>query len=234
MSQSKNKIIKEVVQIILNHANPERIYLYGSQATGEAHKTSDIDIAYDDHSFTENYLIQEEIDKIDTLIKIDVQNLTKTDDRFRNRVKSTGKVLYSATVHLRAEDGLYNFSKALDKYIQVVDSENKFNEEGFGDIYLDILVKRFEFTYEMAWKSIKRFLIFLGVEAKNPRAVFKEAYAQGIISDENIWLDMIEQRNLSSHIYDEYEINEILDKKENYKIAFENLKKYIENSLRNK
>lgn len=231
MNQSKNKIIKQVVQIILKYAKPERIYLYGSQANGEADKTSDIDIAYDDDDCKDNYLIKEEADNLTTLIKIDIKNIAKTEQRFKNRVKSTGKVLYSATKKLRAEDGLYNFSQALNKFINVTDSEKQFKEKGFEDVYLDIVVKRFEFTYEMAWKALKRYLSFLGIEANNPRSVFKEAYAQSIITDENIWLDMIEQRNLSSHIYDEFEIKEILDKKEDYKTAFEKLKYYIANNL---
>ena len=232
MSISKIKIINSVVQIILKYAKPERIYLFGSQTTGEADDTSDIDIAYDDNHFNEEYLIQEEIDKIDTLIKIDVKNLKNTDDRFKNRVKSTGKVLYSANIHLRAEDGLYNFSKALDRYIEVTEGEERFKTEGFADVYVDIVVKRFEFTYEMAWKAIKRYLNYLGIEAKNPRSVFKEAFSQEIISDESIWLNMIEQRNLSSHIYDQDEINEILAKKDEYKLAFEDLRDYLEKSLK--
>jgi len=226
-----NKLIKEVIKIILKYAKPERIYLYGSQANGEADSTSDIDIAYDDKNFRDNYLIKEETDKLETLIKIDIQNIAKSDERFRNRVKSTGKVLYSATKKLRAEDGLYNFSQALDRFINVVDREQKFKEDGFEDVYLDLVVKRFEFTYEMSWKALKRYLNFLGIEATNPRNVFKEAYAQSIISDENIWLDMIEQRNISSHIYDELEIREILDKKEKYKEAFVTLRDNIKQSL---
>ena len=216
MNQSKNKLIKEVIKIILKYAKPERIYLYGSQANGEATNTSDIDIAYYDDNFKDNYLIKEDVGNLKTLIKIDIQNIAKSDERFRNRVKSTGKVLYSATKKLRAEDGLYNFSQALDRFIKVVDTEKKFKEDGFEDVYLDLVVKRFEFTYEMSWKALKRYLSFLGIEVTNPRNVFKEAYAQSIISGETIWLDMIEQRNLSSHIYDELEISEILDKKENY------------------
>lgn len=231
MIQSKNKLIKEVIKIILKYAKPERIYLYGSQANGEADSTSDIDIAYDDKNFKDNYLIKEETDKLETLTKIDIQNIAKSDERFRNRVKSTGKVLYSATKKLRAEDGLYNFSQALDRFINVVDREQKFKEDGFEDVYLDLVVKRFEFTYEMSWKALKRYLDFLGIEAINPRSVFKEAFAQNIISDENIWLDMIEQRNISSHIYDELEIREILDKKENYKEAFVRLRDNIKQSL---
>lgn len=227
MRLTKNRLIKEVVKIILKHTKPERIYLYGSQVSGEADESSDIDIAYEDKNFNEHYLIENEIENLDTLLKIDIKNIAFTDDRFKNRVKSTGRVLYSGSKKLRAQDGLFNFKKALDKYAEVVDKEKMYKEEGFEDIYLDLVVKRFEFTFEMAWKALKRYLSYLGIEAKNPRSVFKEAFAQKIISDENIWLDMIEQRNLSSHIYDEFEIQEILNKKQSYKNAFLLLKENI-------
>ena len=231
MKSSRFEIINQVKTIILKFAKPERIYLYGSVAEGENNETSDIDIAYDDPNFDKEYLIEEEIDKIQTLLKIDIKNIAKADERFKNRVKSTGKVLYSANKELRAEDALYNYEKAVNKFVNVVDNQERYKNEGFEDVYLDILVKRFEFTYEMAWKAIKRYLDFLGLEAKNPRMCFKEAYAQQIIKDEDIWLDMIEQRNLSSHVYDEYQIVEIIDKKEQYKQAFSALLKYLKAQL---
>jgi nucleotidyltransferase substrate binding protein (TIGR01987 family) len=225
---SNQNIISEIKNIILKYAKPDRIYLYGSRVNGEATETSDIDIAYNDSEFKQNYLIEEEVANIPTLLKIDVQNIVKADERFKNRVISTGKILYSATKKLRAEDALYNYNKALERFVQVVEREEQYKEDGYGDVYLDLIIKRFEFTYEMSWKTIKRCLSFLGIEVKNPRETFKEAYAQGIITDEAIWLDMIEQRNLSSHVYDEYEVMEILDKKERYKEAFETLKSKIE------
>jgi nucleotidyltransferase substrate binding protein (TIGR01987 family) len=224
MSSNKTVLIKQIVQIILKYSNPNRIYLYGSRANGEADINSDIDIAYDDEKFKENYLIQSEVEELETLLKIDIKNIAFTEDRFTNRVKSTGKVLYSATKKLRAEDGLYNFENALNKFVNIVDRQAEFEAEGYADVYLDIVVKRFEFTYEMAWKALKRHLTFVGIEARSPRMVFKEAYIQNIIEDEDIWLDMIEQRNLSSHIYDEFEIREILDKISDYKFAFLKLK----------
>jgi nucleotidyltransferase substrate binding protein (TIGR01987 family) len=231
---NKINIINQVKEIILKHTTPNRIYLYGSQANGEAKVGSDIDIAYDAPDFKSNYLIEEEVDKIETLLKIDVKNIAKTEERFKNRVKSSGKVIYSATKQLRAEDGLYNFASALEKYESVVKRYEEFKSEGFGDVYLDLIVKRFEFTYEMSWKALKRYLEFLGFEVKNPRQTFKEGYAQQILDNENIWLDMIEQRNLSSHIYDEIETSEILDKKENYLKAFQKLKIQLEIGLINK
>ena len=229
--KSKNNIINEIKTIILKYAKPTRIYLYGSQSNGEATKSSNIDIAYDDENFKDHYLIEEEIKNISTLVKLDVKNIAKTEERFKNRVKSTGRVLYSSTKQLRAQDGLYNFSNALDRFASAVDRYEEFKNEGFEDVYLDLIVKRFEFTYEMSWKALKRYLEFLGFEPKNPLMTFKEAYAQQLIENEDIWLDMIEQRNLTSHIYDESEIEEILNKRELYKETFTQLKAKLEAGL---
>ncbi len=70
MQTNRAGLIKEVARIVLKHANPTRIYLYGSVASGESKITSDLDIAYDDKNFTDNYLIEEEVGEIQTLIKI--------------------------------------------------------------------------------------------------------------------------------------------------------------------
>lgn len=229
---TKREIIKKATQIILKYAKPERIYLYGSQATGDATPVSDIDIAFSDENFKDMYRITEEIEQLSTLIKIDVTNLVFTEERFKKRVMATGKVLYSAGKKLRAEDGLLNFSNALERFVYIVDSKKKFYSEGDEDIYLDIVVKRFEFTFEMSWKAIKRYLDFTGIECLNPRSCFKEAFSQGLIDEENTWLEMIEMRNLSSHIYDEDEIKEILDRLDAYKNSFSKLKQNIEFHLK--
>jgi predicted nucleotidyltransferase len=104
----KSKIIHLVKQFILKHANPDRIYLYGSQANSESQERSDIDIAFDDKAFHEMYLIESELEKISTLLKIDVKNIAMAEERFKNRVKESGKVIYSASKKLRAEDALHN------------------------------------------------------------------------------------------------------------------------------
>lgn len=228
---NKIAIINQVKEIILKYAKPNRIYIYGSLVNGEAKIGSDIDIAYDDVNFKSDYLIEDEVANIDTLIKIDVKNIAKSEERFKNRVISTGKVIYSATKQLRAEDGLYNFSNALSKYKSAVDRYEEFKNEGFEDVYLDLIVKRFEFTYEMSWKALKRYLEFLGFEIKSPRMAFQEAFSQQIIDNEAVWLDMIEQRNLSSHVYDEIQISEILGKKEVFKSAFVKLHNKLEQEL---
>ena len=228
---TKYEIIKDVVRIILKYARPERVYLYGSQANGESSAASDVDIAYEDANFKNNYQIEEEIGGLKTLLKIEVKNLASCEERFKNRVKSAGKVIYSANKELRAQDSLYNFRKALERFSNAVTRREEFYREGYVDIYLDLVVKRFEFTYEMSWKTIKRYLDFIGIDCPNPRSCFKDALVQGLITDEAVWLDMIERRNLSSHIYDEDETKEILQKLNDYLKAFEELKGNIETKL---
>ena len=97
----KREIIELAKKIILRHTHPTRIYLFGSQVDGNAKENSDIDIAYDAPENNNHYLIKEEISCINTLIKIDVVNISKTDNRFKNRVLDTGKVIWSATKILR-------------------------------------------------------------------------------------------------------------------------------------
>jgi nucleotidyltransferase substrate binding protein (TIGR01987 family) len=227
---NRKAVINAVKVIIINKAKPSRIWLYGSEASGDSLENSDIDIAYldtSDDALTRSCILSEikdEAEKINTLIKIDISNIAATEERFSMRVKTTGKVLFSSSKPLRAEDAIYNYSRALTKLQEAQDALPSLVESGLQDIYLDLIVKRFEFTYEMSWKAIKRVLNMLGIEGvKSPRACFKEAYAQELITDQTIWLDMIEMRNLSSHTYDELEIQQLKDKLPTYSIAFQDL-----------
>lgn len=72
------------------------------------------------------------------------------------------------------------------------------------DILRDARIQRFEFTFELAWKTLRSCLQSLGLEANSPRQAFKDAFAQGIIPDvgeADIWLAMLEDRNLTTHTY---------------------------------
>lgn len=67
----------------------------------------------------------------------------------------------------------------------------------------DSVIQRFEFSWELAWKLLKIRLSQLGIEALNPREVFRQALAAGLIDDGNAWSEAQRQRNLTSHTYDE-------------------------------
>ena len=67
----------------------------------------------------------------------------------------------------------------------------------------DGVIQRFEFTFELSWKTLRLFLIDQGIITKSPKDALKEAFKYGLIKDENIYLDMLEDRNQTSHIYNE-------------------------------
>jgi len=66
----------------------------------------------------------------------------------------------------------------------------------------DAAIQRFEFCVELAWKFLQKRLRDQGVSCASPRGCLKEAHSQGWI-EEGPWLAMLQDRNLTSHTYDE-------------------------------
>jgi nucleotidyltransferase substrate binding protein (TIGR01987 family) len=73
------------------------------------------------------------------------------------------------------------------------------------DLEKEGAIQRFEYTFELAWKTLRDYLIYSGVafDQITPRSVIKQAFAAKIIQDGQVWIDMLEQRNLMSHTYDD-------------------------------
>jgi len=96
---------------------------------------------------------------------------------------------------------------------------------------IDATIQRFEFTFELFWKTMKTFLNQKGVEVNYPKDVLKEAYASHFLEDEAIWLGIIKDRNLTSHTYDEALADEIFNRIKLYvpvfRQAFDKLAKTV-------
>ena len=73
------------------------------------------------------------------------------------------------------------------------------------DLELEGLIQRFEFTFELAWKTMKDFLEYSGlvIEPAAPRNVIKLAVEAGMLSSGDVWIEMLNARNLLTHTYDE-------------------------------
>jgi len=71
------------------------------------------------------------------------------------------------------------------------------------DLDRDGTIQRFKFTVELLWKTLKMILAYQGVPCASPHACIKEAFRCGLIEDDEMLLDMLEDRNRSSHVYDE-------------------------------
>ena len=100
-------------------------------------------------------------------------------------------------------------------------------------IVIDGTIKRFEFTFELSWKLAKVILEYHSIESSSPRLIIKEAFKFGLIKDGEGWIEMLEDRNKTSHIYDEKQALKVYDKIKNthFKLL-ENFQKDIEGFIK--
>jgi nucleotidyltransferase substrate binding protein (TIGR01987 family) len=95
---------------------------------------------------------------------------------------------------------------------KLADAVTRLNEgiaQASSDLNKDGVIQRFEFTFELMWKSLKIILGDKGVDCKTPKDCLKAAFRIGLIEDEEAFLDMLEDRNKTSHIYDQEEASAI-------------------------
>lgn len=87
--------------------------------------------------------------------------------------------------------------------LRAIDRLSEACEQPLNSFVRDSVIQRFEFCWELAWKSLKLRLEQLGVLTLNPRDTFREAVNKGIIQDGNAWSDLQKYRNMTSHTYNE-------------------------------
>lgn len=103
----------------------------------------------------------------------------------------------------KVAQSMANLERALKRLEEALD------EKEVNSLYIDGTIQRFEFTVELYWKTLKRLLKEEGVDTKTPRETLKQAYAVGWIKNEQAWLQMLKDRNETSHIYDEDKAKDI-------------------------
>lgn len=78
------------------------------------------------------------------------------------------------------------------------------------EIVRDSAIKRFEFCFDLSWKTLKAFLEEQqGVSVASPKEAFREAYRQKVIGYDNFWLELADKRNLTVHTYREAVAEEV-------------------------
>ena len=98
-----------------------------------------------------------------------------------------------------------NFKNALKRLEEgVLEAKNELDKDG--------VIQRFEFTIEVLWKALRAILLYQGIECYSPRECIKLSFKANIIDDDEIILDMLFDRNISSHIYDENKSEEIFNR----------------------
>lgn len=125
---------------------------------------------------------------------------------------------------IRWQQRFSNFNKAFDQLRNFLVHEelNEMEKQG--------LIKSFEYTYELSWKTLQDLIIDKGYNnIIGPKPVIEQSFKDGYIVDGKGWMRMHKSRNLTSHTYDEKTALEIIEViRGEYFALFQNLQIKLE------
>jgi nucleotidyltransferase substrate binding protein (TIGR01987 family) len=103
---------------------------------------------------------------------------------------------------------LENFKNALTTLEEFLSQESRSDKEKAG------VIQAFEFTFEQAWKFLQKKAMAAGLEANSPRAALSQGVQLGAIriEDEAAWIEMLKDRNMSSHLYQKSVAKEVFER----------------------
>lgn len=196
---------KQMIQQIIDIAQRcavQKLVLFGSRARGDHRQTSDVDLAVYGLEQKHETTFRSAIEELPTLLKFDIVPIRKdTDAVLLAEIERDGVVLMEKRVTKAAQ-----FAKALARTKESVEDYRRIENSTMRDG----VIQRFEFTCELAWKACREYLLeegFIGIDS--PKAVMRQAYASGLIDDEQGWIALLQARNLTSHMYSEQQAQEI-------------------------
>ena len=110
---------------------------------------------------------------------------------------------------IRWHQRLKNYQKALAQLNKAVAIAN---ERTLNDLEKQGLIQAFEYTHELAWNVLKDYFFYQGnSEIRGSRDASREALKSGLISEGEVWMDMIASRNKTTHTYEEAVAQEITE-----------------------
>lgn len=117
-----------------------------------------------------------------------------------------------------------SFNKSLEKFKEILNEEKTVANR-------DSAIKRFEFTEELAWKSVQKFLRNQKIICRSPKECLQEAFKFGLVTDNPKWIELMEDRNRTVHTYDETFADEVYSRLPKYVELFEELKVSLEKNI---
>ena len=218
------QLMKAIAAVGGKYSEIIKIILFGSTARGDARENSDIDLAIftrgenlrDQTQFTEDILNLASLKKFD-FVFVDKH----TEPALLENIYKEGKVIMD-----KLETKKKNFSQAIARLKEAVVD---FESSGGNKTMRDGVIQRFEFTTELAWKTTREYLLDQGYSGFNsPKATMREAFADGLIEDEALWIQILNDRNAASHLYSDETAAKICERiTESYIDVFEKLYKKI-------
>ena len=107
---------------------------------------------------------------------------------------------------IRWQQRFQNFEKA---YFSLNESIEAFNHEPKNLFIRDSIIQRYEYTIELAWKTLKDYLEEEGfIDVSSPKKVIRQALKEGTITDP-AWLKALDDRNKTTHAYNEAMATEV-------------------------
>lgn len=204
----------------LYHAN--KIVLFGSRARDDARERSDIDIAVYGMDEKNHSSFVNAIDDLDTLLDFDIVFISESiPTALLTNIQKDGIVIMN-----KLEEKRNKFSDAIKRLGEGI----KDYETHQLDSIRDGVIQRFEICTDLAWKSTREYLIDMGyTDINSPKSVMKTAYSDGLIDNESEWIDLLNSRNLTSHIYNEETAKVVFSKiAGTYIVLFEQLLSKLE------
>lgn len=178
-----------------------RVVLFGSRARGDHRPRSDMDIAF--YGTDTGYLaFAEAMEQLPTLLEFDCVHITD----------HTSPDL----IHNIQKEGIPLMSRAAEKTVQLQRAVSRLKEaiaeyeQTHSQAVRDGAIQRFEFSAELAWKATQDYLEEQGyLDVHSPKAVMRKAYLEGLVTDEQGWLSLLDARNKTSHLYDDIVVDQI-------------------------
>lgn len=203
-----DKVLEEIKRIASKYKNINKVILFGSRARGDNTPKSDYDIAIVSNNLLESDRCSflNEVEDIETLNKIDlifVHERHKNTEIYENILRDGVEIVN------KFDNKRTNYKNALLRLHESLE-ESKENDSL---TVRDGVIQRFEFTAELAWKTMREYLLLQEItEINSPKSVLSEAFNNNVITDDSGWLQILRDRNSTSHIYDEESAADIYER----------------------
>lgn len=198
----------------------KKLVLFGSRSRGDNTPRSDIDLAVYGMPEKNRALFDLDAEELPTLLKLDIVHIRPgMDEKFLNNIERDGVILMGEfqEKYAKLQEAVLRLKEALAEYDAAPTSTVR-----------DGVIQRFEFCSELAWKTLREYLLDQGyANINSPKAAIRQGFVEGAITDE-AWLTLLDDRNLTSHVYDDETASRIFEKiKGKYLGLFDSLIGYL-------